>query len=127
LCRLLELHPERRYTLDDFAHYAISPCKTRSSYWLSPCNATTGELNPRIVAALVDHFLAHGFKPRGTWLNGPCVYPERHKHSDSRHSFGYNTESGYGFCYRCGTLLAKDLCQAVGIDPAGLGGLMKST
>ncbi len=119
LCRLLELHPERRYTLDDFAPYAILPCKTPSPRRLLPCK-TTGELNPRVVAALVDHFLAQGFKPRGTWLNGPCVYPERHKHGDARPSFGYNTESGYGFCYRCGTLLAKDLCRAVGIDPAAL-------
>jgi hypothetical protein len=126
LCRLLELHPERRYSLDDFAQYAIPPCKTPSPRRLPPCE-TTSELNPRVVAALVDHFLAHGFKPRGTWLNGPCVYPERHKPGDARPSFGYNTESGYGFCYRCGTLLAKDLCEAVGIDPAGLGGLMKST
>ena len=30
-----------------------------------------------------------------------------------------------GFATVCGTLLAKDLCHAVGIDPVDLGGLMK--
>lgn len=119
-CRLLEFHPERRYSLDDFAPYAISPHKTcsRSSH------RTTGGLNPRVVDALADRFLAHGYKSRGAWLNGPCVYPERHRHGDAHPSFGYNTASGYGFCHVCGTLLTKDLCGAVGIDPADLGGLM---
>ncbi|MGQ9816003.1 MAG: hypothetical protein ACUVR3_12790 [Candidatus Roseilinea sp.] len=121
LCRLLEFHPERRYSLDDFALYAISSRQTysRSSH------QTTGELNPRVVDALAALFLAHGYKSRGTWLSGPCVYPQRHQHGDAHPSFGYNTASGYGFCHVCGTLLTKDLCGAVGIDPTGLGGLMK--
>jgi hypothetical protein len=123
LCRLLEFHPERRYSLDDFAPYAVSPCQTCSN---SP-RQTTGELNPRVVEALADLFLMHGYKSRGTWLNGPCVYPQRHQHGDAHPSFGYNTASGYGFCHVCGTLLTKDLCGAVGIDPMALGGLMKPT
>lgn len=121
LCRLLEFHPERRYSLDDFALYAISPRQTCPR----PPRQTTGELNPRLVDALADRFLAHGYKSRGTWLSGPCVYPERHQHGDAHPSFGYNTASGYGFCHICGTLLTKDLCGAVGIDPADWGGLMK--
>jgi hypothetical protein len=124
LCRMLEFHPARCYTLDDFAQYAIQPRKIHHKYRLPP-RKTAGELNPRVVAALVDHFLAHGFKSKGSWLNGPCAYPERHKHGDSRPSFGYNTGSGFGFCHVCGTLLTKDLCNAVGIDPIRLGGLMK--
>ena len=110
LCRLLELHPERRYSLNDFAQYALS---LRKTCCYAP-RQSTGELNPRVVDALADRFLAHGFRPRGTWLNGPCVYPERHKHGDTHPSFGYNTASGYGFCHVCGTLLTKDLCHAVG-------------
>lgn len=121
LCRLLDFHPERRYALDDFAPYAISPRKTCSH---SP-RQTSGELNPRVVDALADLFLAHGYRPRGTWLNGPCVYPEHHKHGDAHPSFGYNTATGFAYCHVCGTLLTKDLCGAVGIDPASLGGLMK--
>jgi len=124
LCHLLELHPERRYTMDDFAQYVIPACKTRAARRLPPYK-TPGELNPRVVEALADLFLARGYKPRGTWLNGPCVYPQRHQHGDAHPSFGYNTASGYGFCHVCGTLLTKDLCGAVGIDLASLGGLMK--
>ncbi len=121
LCHLLELHPERRYSLDDFAPYAFSPRQTCSHF----PRQTTGELNPRVVDALTDCFLAHGYKPRGSWLNGPCVYPERHQHGDAHPSFGYNTTSGFGYCHVCGTLLTKDLCGAMGIDLASLGGLIK--
>jgi len=121
LCHLLELHPERRYMMDDFAPYALSPRQTCSR----SLHQTTGELNPRVVDALADLLLAHGYKSRGTWLSGPCVYPERHQHGDARPSFGYNTASGYGFCHVCGSLLTKDLCGVMGIDPVDLGGLMK--
>jgi hypothetical protein len=125
LCRVLELHPARRYTLDDFARYATRPRKTGAPRRSIECK-TSSDLNPRVVDALVDYFLAQGFKARGTWLNGSCVYPEHHKHGDARPSFAFNPATGYGFCHRCGTLLAKDLCHAVGIDPADFGGLMKS-
>ncbi len=120
-CRLLEFHPERRYSLDDFAQYATLPRKTRSH---SP-RQTTGELNPRVVDALAALFLAHGYKSRGPWLNGPCVYPKHHRHGDAHPSFGYNTATGYAYCHVCGTLLTKDLCDVMGIDPMALGGLMK--
>lgn len=123
-CELIELHPDRRYTLDNFANYAIRPCKTRPFQPLTTCK-TTGELNPRVVEALAGYFLAQGFKVNGTWLNGSCVYPEHHQHGDSRPSFGYNTATGYAHCHVCGTLLTKDLCYAVGIDPADFGGLMR--
>ena len=123
-CKILRWHPERRYRLDNFARYASASCRTRAPS-CSPIRKATGRLNPRVVDALTKCFLAQGFKARGTWLSGPCVYPEHHAHGDARPSFGYNTATGYGFCHVCGTLLTKDICRAMGIDPADLGGLMK--
>jgi hypothetical protein len=122
-CEVTELHLHRRYRLEDFTRYTV-PRKTYSPR-RKPTYTSTNELNPRVVDALVDHFIAQGFKSRGTWLSGPCVYPEHHRHGDARPSFAFNPATGYGFCHRCGTLLAKDLCHAIGIDPADLGGLMK--
>jgi hypothetical protein len=124
-CELLELHPNRRYTLDDFLQYAGLPRRTLARYHHLACK-TTGELNPHVVEALAGHFQALGFKANGTWLNGPCVYPEHHKHGDARPSFGYNVSTGFGFCHVCGTVLTKDLCQVVGIDPADFGGLVRT-
>lgn len=123
-CEVLKLHPDRRYRLVDFAHYAAPPRKTRSPR-RKPGYPTSSQLNSRVVDALVDHFVTQGFKSRGTWLSGPCVYPEHHAHGDARPSFAFNPATGYGFCHRCGTLLAKDLCHAVGINPVELGGLMR--
>lgn len=124
-CELIQLHPDRRYTLDDFLQYAVVPRKTPVLYHRLACKAT-GELNPCVVEALAEHFQALGFKANGTWLNGPCVYPEHHQHRDARPSFGYNTATGYAHCHVCGTLLTKDLCQVVGIDLADFGGLIRA-
>ncbi|MEO8391550.1 MAG: DNA-primase RepB domain-containing protein [Chloroflexota bacterium] len=80
-------------------------------------------LNPDLIAAMADHFAQQGYRQRGDWLNGPCIYPEQHQHGDRHSSFGFNTRTGYGFCYVCGTLLLKDLCALFGIHPATYGGL----
>ena len=36
-----------------------------------------------------------------------------------------NTASGYGHCYLCGTMLAKEVCARLNIDPVQLGGLVE--
>jgi hypothetical protein len=125
-CELIQLHPDRRYTLKDFDQYAVLPRKISVLHRPRGCH-TRGELNPRVVEALADLFLAQGFKVRGTWLNGSCVYPEHHKHGDAHPSFGYNTATGLGYCHICGTMLTKEICRATHIDPANLGGLMRTT
>jgi hypothetical protein len=86
-----------------------------------------GNLNPRVIEELTRYFSGLGYKPYGDWLHGRCIYPERHSNGDAKPSFGFNTKSGFGHCYRCGTMLAKDICGRVGIDPASLGGLMDTT
>ncbi len=93
---------------------------------LPPSGGTTS-LNPRVLEALAEYFRAKGYGVHGEWLHGPCVYPERHRHGDQNPSFGFNTLTGYGHCFVCGTLLAKDLCAQVGVNPAALGGLFEST
>jgi hypothetical protein len=80
-------------------------------------------LNPRVLEILIHRFLTLGFKQRGLWLNGPCPCARRHQHGDSHPSFGFNVQTGYGYCFVCGTLLAKDLCAYFGLDPQLLGGL----
>jgi hypothetical protein len=83
----------------------------------------TNPLNPRVIDTLTATFLARAYKQRGDWLNGRCLYPERHRHQDAHPSFGFNLRSGYGYCFVCGALLAKDLCAVLNIDLASLGGL----
>jgi bifunctional DNA primase/polymerase-like protein len=73
--------------------------------------------NTMLVAAIVDALRARGFQQKGDWLNGPCIYPERHAHNDSRNSFGFNVRTGYGNCFRCGPILAKDIARSIRLDP----------
>jgi predicted transcriptional regulator len=99
---------------------------TQHTEWRPPTNLPVSDknLNPRVVQALAHYFHAQGFKQYGDWLHGSCIYPERHQHGDRNPSFGFHTGSGFGHCFVCGTILAKDICAQVGIDPADLGGLL---
>lgn len=99
----------------------------REVTWRPPTTTQLGpaDLNPALVEALTRHFQQSGFKSYGEWLHGRCIYPEHHQHGDRHPSFGFNTATGYGHCYVCGTLLAKDICARLGIDPATYGGLIQ--
>lgn len=71
--------------------------------------------NPALFEAIARHFIAAGYRSNGDWLNGPCIYPERHQHDDSKPSFGFNRRSGYGWCFVCGSMLAREIAKATSI------------
>jgi len=96
--------------------------------WKPPrISAPTGDapLNRRVVDEIARTLAGQGFKSHGDWLHGRCINPQGHKHGDRNPSFGFNTTSGYGHCYVCGTMLAKDICARLNIDPGLLGGLVE--
>jgi hypothetical protein len=80
-------------------------------------------LNPALLHVVSDHLLHMGYVGRGDWISGPCLYPHQHQHDDRHPSFGFNTRTGYGNCFRCGSILLKDICLTLGILPADYGGL----
>lgn len=82
-------------------------------------------LNPRVIDEIARTLAAQDFKQHGDWLHGRCIHPERHRNGDRNPSFGFNTASGYGHCYVCGTMLAKAICARLNIDPAQVGGLLE--
>ncbi len=69
----------------------------------------TSRADPVLVKALTEFFIAAGYRANGDWLNGPCIYPERHQHDDAKPSFGFNRRSGYGWCFVCGSMLAVQI------------------
>ncbi len=69
------------------------------------------------VAAITDRLRELGYRQSGDWLNGPCIYPERHRNHDRHFSFGFNMRSAYGYCYVCGSMLARDMAAMLGINP----------
>lgn len=97
--------------------------------WRPPArvNLPTGDapLNPRVIDAIARVLAGQGFKQRGDWLHGSCIRPERHKNGDKNPSFGFNMQTGYGHCYVCGTMLAKEVSAMLNIDPDQAGGLVE--
>jgi predicted transcriptional regulator len=115
--------------LDDLAEW-IESFKPRQAVqtWNPPrISAPIGDaqLNSRVMQEITRVLAGQGYKSHGDWLHGRCLYPERHKHGDRNPSFGFNTVSGYGHCYLCGTMLAKEVCVRLNIDPSHLGGLVE--
>lgn len=94
--------------------------------WQPPSRGFSGNgsLNPRLIEAIARHFEGLDYKSYGDWLHGQCVHPQNHKHGDRNPSFGFNVRTGYGHCHVCGTMLAKDICEAIGIRAEDHGGLI---
>lgn len=124
-CRLVDLR-EESYALADFEpliekQMSVSTLPAQASQVIQ--RASEQSLKPDLITVVATAFAQQGYRRRGDWLNGMCVYPERHAHHDRHPSFGFNTRSGYGFCFVCGSLLLKDLCDVLGIQPAAYGGI----
>lgn len=110
-CHLLELTDDR-YSLRDFAPLMPQPPpeRRRKQQCLSS-NSSLANLKSRIATDLINL----GYIRRGDWLNGHCLLPHRHKHFDHHPSFGFNLRTGYGHCYVCGTLSARDVGEALAV------------
>jgi predicted transcriptional regulator len=97
--------------------------------WQPPTRANfpiaDAPLNGRVIDLIARTLAGQGFKEHGDWLCGSCIHPERHKNGDRNPSFGFNRQTGYGHCYVCGTMLAKEVCEILNIDPDRVGGLVE--
>lgn len=126
LCEVMVLR-DVRYTLADFSPLMAYRAVQRTA----PPTASTARsvptrdtLNPALLDAVTETLIRQGYRRSGDWLSGPCLFPKHHRHGDQHPSFGFNMRSGYANCYRCGSLLLKDLCQTLGIYPVDYGGLL---
>ena len=99
------------------------------SIWKPPQqpNPPSGDtvINSRVIDAIAHELSRRNFKQYGDWLHGSCIHPEQHRNSDRNPSFGFNISTGYGHCYVCGAMLAKDICRQLNIDTDMLGGLVE--
>ncbi|MCD4687121.1 MAG: RepB family DNA primase, partial [Anaerolineae bacterium] len=126
LCKTVVLR-DVRYTLADFA----LPEKRRAlprSRSRTPSNShylhSDYTLNPALLTAVTNTLLEQGYRRSGDWVSGPCPFPQHHRHNDHHVSFGFNARTGYGHCFRCGSMLLKDLCQTLALRPSDYDGLM---
>jgi hypothetical protein len=125
LCRIIELQ-DTYYSINTFAPLLVRPTVkpefTPSRRRTFP-RSTSNTLNPVVLQAVRYQLIGMGYVQQGDWLSGPCPYPAHHQHGDVHPSFGFNVQSGYGNCFRCGSILLKDICTSLGIQPADYGGL----
>jgi len=125
LCKIIVLH-DVRYTLADFDLSSEHPLPRRSSVRPLPVARHARShraLNPALIAAVADILVEQGYRRSGDWLSGPCLFPQNHHHADTHTSFGFNVRTGYGNCFRCNSILLKDICQTLMIPPSDYGGL----
>ena len=125
LCELMSL-TDQAYTLSDFSAWITSSIPALHVRQTSKAMSSLGSsvhLNPDVIGRAAHIFRQSGYRLTGDWLKGPCLFPHRHRHDDDHPSFGFNLSTGYGHCFRCGSLLLKDICQCLQLDPRLYGGL----
>lgn len=121
LCRIVEMH-DSYHKIEAFAPLLPRPT-IKPKIAPSRRRVTSNTINPAVLQAVSDQLISMGYVQQGDWLSGPCLYPAHHQHGDIHHSFGFNMRSGYGNCFRCGSILLKDICITLGIQLADYGGL----
>jgi hypothetical protein len=126
LCQIIDLH-DRYHQVTAFDHLLPRQTKKLTRQQARPPirqHRAGNTLNPALLQAVSEHLLHRGYVGRGDWLSGHCLYSHQHQHDDRHPSFGFNTRTGYGNCYVCGSILLKDICLTLGIQPADYGGLL---
>lgn len=116
-CEVIQSDWSCRYELKDFAIYRWLPetRKNRKDGTRECSHQDTTLCDRRLIQVVANRLIGQGFKWRDTWLNGPCPNVHQHKHADLRPSFGFNTATGYGYCFVCGSMLLKNLCRVFNI------------
>ncbi|MEQ8673775.1 MAG: DNA-primase RepB domain-containing protein [Aggregatilineales bacterium] len=125
LCHIVE-QQNSYYSATAFEHLLPRPTKKLTRQQAKPPirpHRAGNTLNPALLQVVSEHLLHLGYLGRGDWLSGSCLYPHQHQHDDHHPSFGFNTRTGYGNCFRCGSILLKDICLTLGILPADYGEL----
>ena len=117
LCHAIALN-DNRYAIETFTllipQAKLTPPRPIPQRHLS--KVSSGKtLNPDLIQAVSQNLISLGYVQRGDWLCGSCPYPENHRHDDQHHSFGFNVKSGYGNCYRCGSMLLKNIHKVLNL------------
>lgn len=128
LCHAIVLN-DNRYAIDTFTSLIPQP-KPKPPRPIPKRHKTkqssSKKINPDLIQAVSNTLISMDYVQRGDWLCGPCLYPENHTHDDQHHSFGFNMQTGYGHCFKCHSILLKDICTEIGILPASYGGVFMS-
>jgi hypothetical protein len=115
LCHVIDMFPDRRYTLAGFAAFA-APCPTRSirssSQPASISTDTRRAISNEIAACLLHQY--GGFLKSNGWIAALCPCGH-HRDSPGAH-FGFNPQTGIGFCFgRHKGLSLQSMCELLNV------------
>lgn len=114
LCHAIHLQ-DTRISVSDFAYLLPTERKPVQVRARQTGRSANYRLNPDALQTVTDTFIRLGYKQSGDWLSGACIYSQHHLHADAHPSFGFNRHTGYGNCFRCGSMLLKDIQVVLGI------------
>jgi hypothetical protein len=123
LCHVIELCPDRRYSLHDFAGFAPA------AQWLEDRRRDLSrltfshDLNPALVKGIADCLLSdyRGHVKANGYIAALC--PCGHCRDYPGSHFNFDMSRAIGTCFgRHGRLLLKDLCDLMQLDPEVYGG-----
>ncbi len=118
LCHAIALN-DNRYAIDTFTSLIPQPKPKPPRpipQRLNTRQSSSKTINPDLIQAVSQHLISLGYVQRGDWICGSCPYPENHRHDDQHHSFGFNVQTGYGNCYRCRSILLKEMCTVLNMS-----------
>lgn len=125
LCHVVDLCPDRRYRLADFA--IVSPMQRLKD---RPKDFSqlmfNRDLNPALVTGISDCLLSdyHGHVKANGYIAALC--PCGHCRDYPGSHFNFDTQHAVGTCFgRHGRLLLKDLCDLMQLDPEVYGGFYR--
>ena len=116
-CQIVSLS-DTAYTPADFAqlteqHFTVEQRRTTSAWQTGEYDGCLSDTDAISTQQIAEKLLVAGYRQRGEWLNGSCIRPERHRHGDRSPSFGYNLRTGWGHCFRCGSVSAMEISTAI--------------
>lgn len=124
LCHVIELCPDRRYSLHDFAGFAAAAQRLEDRPKDLSRLTFSHDLNPALVKGIVGCLLSefHGHVKANGYIAALCPYGHCRDYPGSH--FNFDVGRAIGMCFgRHGRMLLKDLCELLQFDPAIYGGL----
>ncbi len=124
LCHVIELWPDRRYSLNAFTGFTAAAQRLEERRKDFSRLTFSHDLNPALVKGVADCLLSdyRGHIKANGYIAALC--PCGHCRDYPGSHFNFDVGRAIGMCFgRHGRMLLKDLCELLQLDPTSYGGL----
>jgi hypothetical protein len=115
LCSIVSMHEDWRYSVSDFAPYAVA----RQTFFRRPAarQQTVATDREQALSAVTDAVLTRldGRPKSSGWIAARCPY--EHSHDGPGQHFSFHPETGVGYCFgKHGKIALFELCCLLGVQ-----------